>query len=183
MANVTLDDMQTRKRPGLTMVLIACAVMLVAVVGLVAVSAFEGSSGPIHHAVSRSFLGYPPQRAVDAVNAADWEEAFREARRCVQIMGEAGDREQARLESERAAIPSPVRTTNEEMVTIMRRGALNSFAHCSLIEAEAAGRLGRSGEAQQAYERTRRLTYGRVYDSDARWFWSPAERAAETQSR
>jgi hypothetical protein len=172
-----------RRRSVFTMVLVVCAVVLVAAVGSVAVLAFEGSSGPVHHVVSRSFLGYPPQRAVDAVTAADWEEALREARRCVQITGTAGNREQSRLDSERAGIPSPVRTTNEEMVTIMRRGALNSLAQCSLIEAQSADRLGRPGEAQRAYERTRRLSYGRVYDSDTRWFWSPAERATETQNR
>jgi len=172
-----------RKPSILTTMLVVCAVMLTAVVGLVAVLAFEGSTGPVHHAVSRSFLGSPPQRAVDAVNAADWEQALNEARRCIQIMGTAGNRDQARLESERAGIPSPVRTTHEEMVTIMRRGALNSLAQCSLVEAEAAERLGRVGEAQQAYERTLRLSYGRVYDNDAKWFWSPAERVAKAQSR
>ena len=69
------------------------------------------------------------------------------------------------------------------MVAIMRRGPLNSLAHCSLIEAEAADRLGLLIEARQAYERTRKLSYGRVYDNDAKWFWSPAERATEPQSR
>ena len=172
-----------RKPSILTTVLVVCALILVAVIGLVAVFAFEGSAGPVHHAVSRSFLGYPPQRALDAANASDWDVALQESRRCVQIWGTAGNREQARLESERAEIPSPVRTTNEERVTIMRRGSLNSLAQCSLIEAEAAERLGRVEEAQQAYERTRRLTYGRVYDSDAKWFWSPAARAAGAQAR
>src|SRR4051812_7047904 len=124
--------------------LAAGVVATFAVVGLVAVLATEETNGPVHHAISRSFLGYPPQRAVDAFNIQDWNLALREARQCVAINNDRGLREQARLESEHAAMPSAVRTTNEEMKAIMRRGSLNSLAHCSLVEGEAANRLGQA---------------------------------------
>jgi hypothetical protein len=102
-----------------------------------------------------------------------------QAQSCVAMYGTAGSEEQTHLESAHQPLPSPVRTTDREMKDIMRRGSLNSLAHCSLIQAEAAERLGRFPEAARAYQETARLTYGRIYDEEARWFWSPAERAAD----
>ena len=175
--------MQTSVPSVWRVVLVLGLVILAAAAGLVTVLKTEGRNGPLHHTIARSFLGYPPQRAVDAFNAKDWDLALREARHCVSVFEDAGFREQARLESGHVLLPSPVRTTNEEMVEIMRRGSLNSLAHCSLIQAEPAEQLSRSDEALRSYATTAKLTYGRVYDSDAHWFWSPAARAAEATGK
>lgn len=159
------------------LVLSAVCIVVLTAAGLLSVLAMEGRKGPVHHAMSRSFLGNPPQRALDAATVRDWDLAFREARQCVLTMEDEGFRQQARLEAQHAAPPSPYRTTRDEMVSIMRRGTLNSLAQCSLLEGEAAMHLNNSAAALRAYERTGRLTYGRVYDEEAGWFWSPAERA------
>lgn len=159
---------------------ISCSLLLGLTVCLIGVLALEGEKGPLHRAVHRSFLGYPPARAVEAADKQDWQAAFNEALLCTNRTLKPGLAKQKLLQDSHEPLPIVGAAEREEQLAIMRRSDVNDLAHCSLLLGQAATKLGRHAEASRAFELTRSLTYARVYDSDRKEFWSPARRASES---
>jgi hypothetical protein len=165
-------------RKVLTLVARAGGFVVLLATAFAVVVAFQGPQGLIRQALTRSFT-YPPQRALDAFARSQWQEAFKEATSCTEWTSSYGAKLQRQLEVERSPMPNEKPGDYMEVSNVMRRGSLNSFAHCSLIAAESAEQLGQPMEAAKWLEATRRLTYARVWDSSSKRFWSPAARAEE----
>jgi hypothetical protein len=115
--------------------------------------------------------------AWEAFNNEKYERAITNADKCIdEFLGAAG-RIQAKLEEDKASIPTG--SVNEEQKKqIFKNGLLNDVATCSFIKGRSLEKLSRKEDAKNAYEATKKLSYGRCWDPGG-WFWSPAEAAAD----
>jgi hypothetical protein len=113
-----------------------------------------------------------------AYNKQDYVEAIAKAQECI-----GGFRPQAVREQQEYAAggntPLPVGAVDEvEKRKIFSRGGLNDVATCYYIKGQALEKLGRIGEAKDAYKSAQQFPDARTWDA-AGFLWSPAQGAAD----
>jgi tetratricopeptide (TPR) repeat protein len=113
--------------------------------------------------------------AWDAYNSGKYEAAITNARLCIDEFRGAASIMQDKLKKEKANLPTGA-VSDDVKRKIQTNGLLNDVATCYFIEGRSAEKLGRKDQAMKAYERARKYTYARTWDTKG-WFWSPAEAA------
>jgi hypothetical protein len=113
----------------------------------------------------------------EALNNDKHQVAITNADKCIDEFLGAAKRIQAKLEAEKATIPTGA-VSEEQKKRIFDNGVLNDVATCYFIKGRALEKSGRKEDAKKAYEAVKKLSYGRCWDPGG-WFWSPAETAAD----
>ena len=108
--------------------------------------------------------------------------AITNADRCIAIFGEAANRSQAALDSEKVTLPTGA-VSEAERKRIAQYGMLHNVATCFLIKGWAEERLGHQATAKKAYAAAKEFTHARSSRPKGDSFWSPAEKAAEHLDR
>jgi tetratricopeptide (TPR) repeat protein len=112
--------------------------------------------------------------AWSAYNRGAYEKAILLANKCVDPFLKSAQETQAELVKRRAVIGNGV-VSGDMKERIHRNGVLNDVATCLYIIGEAAFQLNNRKGAAAAYGQCSRLTYGRCFDPEGPWFWSPAQ--------
>ncbi len=113
-----------------------------------------------------------------AFQAGRYATAITNADQCIARFGEAANRIQAILESEKATLPTG-RVSEADKKRIASYQILHDVATCFLIKGWAEEKLGHRAEARKAYAETKKYTYARSSRPTGNSFWSPAEKASE----
>ena len=113
-----------------------------------------------------------------AFQAGQYATVITNADQCVARFGEAANRIQAILESEKATLPTgPVSEANQKRIAPYQM--LHDVATCFLIKGWAEEKLGHKEEARKAYTEAKKYRYARSSRPKGESFWSPAEKASE----
>jgi hypothetical protein len=107
----------------------------------------------------------------------NYDQAFQTASDCVAQFGDQAEAQQAKLVADHTPSPAVGSVADPEKTLLLGRGVLNDAGACLFVKAQAADRMGKTGDARSFYEQLSKLTYARVYDP-AGYFWSPADAAS-----
>jgi tetratricopeptide (TPR) repeat protein len=125
---------------------------------------------PLHKkATDEAWAAFQAGRYTTAVTNAD---------QCIARFGEAANRSQAVLESERTTFPMG-KVSEADKKRIARYQILHDVATCFLIKGWAEEKLGHKEEASKAYTEAKKYTHARSSRPTGESFWSPAEKASE----
>lgn len=116
--------------------------------------------------------------AWDAFNKSDYDRAIAKASECIEEFRGAADKEQAKLEQQKAPSPPTGKVSASQKQKLFSRGLLNDVATCFYIKGRSAEYLRRNDQAKEAYKAASKYTYARTWDQNG-WFWSPSEKASE----
>lgn len=111
-----------------------------------------------------------------------YEQAILAADKCVEEFQAQADRDESRLEQQKAPLPPVGKVSKEEKEAIFSQGVVNDVATCLWIKAQSARTLGRNDQATQAYEAACKYRYARAWDPGG-WFWSPSQDACDRLQR
>jgi tetratricopeptide (TPR) repeat protein len=115
--------------------------------------------------------------AWEAFRRADYEDARRQAKACIDEHFPTALASEKKLRIEKAVVPKDV-VSEAEKRQIFQNGPLNDVAACYYIFGRASEYLGARQDAKAALTQASRFTYGRCWDSKTATFWSVAEAAA-----
>jgi hypothetical protein len=115
--------------------------------------------------------------AWDEFNKRHYQAAITAADKCIKKFRDDADGIQARLEKDKAVVPTG-NVSDDQKKVVFQNGPLNDVATCLLIKGQAAQQLRQKADAKAAYKAVLKYTYARAWDPQG-WFWSPAEGAAE----
>jgi len=116
--------------------------------------------------------------AWEAFNKGNYADAITAADKCIDEFAPAAKKTQSSLEGEKASVPNG-KVTDEEKAKIFANGPLNDVATCWFIKGRSSEKLKHLDDAKDGYKSTMKYTYGRTWDPDGQFFWSPAETASE----
>lgn len=132
------------------------------------------SSVPLNEPLHEKFT----TKAWAAFQAGQYATAITNADQCIARFGEAADRIEAILESERAMLPTGT-LSDADKKRIASYQILHDVATCFLIKGWAEEKLGHKEEAKKAFTAVRKLSQARSSRPTGELFWSPAEKASE----
>ena len=113
-----------------------------------------------------------------AFHAGEYQNAITNADQCIARFGEAANRIQAILQSEKTTLPTGT-VSDADKKRIARYQILHDVATCFLIKGRAEEKLGHKEEARKAYTEATKHTQARSARPTGESFWSPAAKASE----
>lgn len=113
-----------------------------------------------------------------ALDKEDFQGAVEKAQKCIETFEANATKRQKELEASQARVPNG-EVAEHEKKAVNRNGLLNDVATCYFIKGRALEKMKQRDASVAAYKAAAKFTYGRAWDPEGPWFWSPAEAAAE----